>query len=144
MGFFSAPTISEFSVTYCDLSESFFSQLAYFFKFLFRLFLKLNKISFSIRIFHWVCQFGFFTSVQIRVFAPFPLKLCRKVEIDQIKWSVQILNNFLKRQTCRRILWSFWTLLSNHNKASNISKNMSLSESKDRDFVSHLTKIGFK
>ena len=38
-----------------------------------RLFHNNVKNQISIRVFHWVCQFGFFTPVSIRVFAPYPL-----------------------------------------------------------------------
>ena len=42
----------------CEKAESVFSQA--------------DKIPLSIWVFHSVCQFGYFTSVQIRVFTPYP------------------------------------------------------------------------
>jgi len=57
-------TFLEFTNFGCEITEFFF-----------RFFLRFDKIEISIRVFHLICKFWFFTSVSIRVFAPFPLKL---------------------------------------------------------------------
>ncbi len=57
----------------------------------FRLFLKFVKIEISIRLFHLVCQFGKFTPVLIRVFAPYPLQgmimWVKVVQLKEVKYS---------------------------------------------------------
>ena len=66
---------------------------------MFRCFHCSYKIEISIWVFHSVCQFGFFTSVPIRVFAPYPLYLFFVTVIVKSKFTLIRSNSLILHRT---------------------------------------------